>query len=304
MKRKAAERGVGQQINLSQKEVTEFLEKQDIYSKHKPLRRNFLRRRVIAPCANNQLQADLADMRNMPSKGYKYILTVIDVFSKYAHAIPLKSKKPEEVIEAFKTIFSKHEPPKLLQTDNGCEFTGRKFQDYLKTIGVKWFATKNMDIKAPIVERFNRTLKEKMYKCFSSLEGLNKNWVDLLPKLLENYNNSYHSSIKMTPTEAEKPENKNTVIKNLYITPLNSKLTTARSNLTPAKSKFKVGDNVRLSKIKSVFDKGYLPNYTNEIFTINKVFNTFPVTYEVRDQNDEILEGKFYNEELAKVLFV
>jgi len=148
-----------------------------------------------------------------------------------------------------------------------------------------------MDIKAAIVERFNRTLKEKMYRCFSSLDGVNKNWVDLLPKLLENYNNSYHRSIKMTPTEAEKPENKYKVINNLYFI----------SRLTPVKLKFKLGDNIRLSKVKSVFTKGYLPNYTNEIFTINKVFNTNPVTYEVKDENGEILEGKFYNKELARV---
>jgi len=113
LKRKASEQG----INLSVEEVKEFLEKQDIYSKHKPLRHNFPRRRIIVPCANHQIQTDLVEMRNMKSHGYKYILTAIDVFSKYAYAIPLKSKKPEGVIDAFKIIFKNKQSPKLLQSD-------------------------------------------------------------------------------------------------------------------------------------------------------------------------------------------
>jgi len=90
----------------------------------------------------------------------------------------------------------------------------------------------------------------------------------------------------MTPTEAEKPENKYKVMNNLYL----------KSKIAPVKPKFKLGDNIRLSKVKSVFAKGYLPNYTNEIFTINKVFDTNSVTHEVKDESGNIIEGKFYNE--------
>ena len=217
----------------------------------------------------------------------------IDVFSKYGFGVPLKNKSADSVIEAFKDIFKERRPLRYIQSDLGKEYNNKKFMNFLKEYNIKWFASKNFDTKAQIAERFNRTIKEKMWKCFTSLgikDTKKAKWVDLLPKLIKNYNNSYHRSIKMTPVEASKQENAIDVYNNLY----KPKLLTRR--------RFKVGDNVRLTRVKSHFDKGYLPNYTAEIFTISKVLETNPITYEIKDENNETIEGKFYNEELAKVL--
>ena len=226
------------------------------------------------------------------NKGFNYILTVIDVFSKYAFAIPIKNKSSDSVIAAFQEIFKERKPTKFIQSDLGKEYDNKKFKTFLKQYNIDWFATKNFDTKAQIVERFNRTLKEKMWRCFTSLninDTKKAEWYTLLPKLIKNYNNSYHSSIKMTPIEASKPENEFDVYNHLY------------SSDIPKIKRFKVGDDVRITKVKTVFDKGYLPNYTTEIFTINKVIETAPITYEIKDENNEIIDGKFYNEELTLV---
>jgi hypothetical protein len=126
-----------------------------------------------------------------------------------------------------------------------------------------------------------------MWKYFTEIG--NKNYIDVLDKLLLNYNNSYHRSIKMTPNEASNPQNRDKVFFNLY----NKKM------ISP-QPKFKVNDKVRISKYKSIFKKGYEQNYTTEIFYINEVFDTIPPTYGLRDYDNEIIKGTFYQQELVK----
>ncbi|KAL9986813.1 hypothetical protein ACROYT_G001014 [Oculina patagonica] len=150
-------------------------------------------------------------------------------------------------------------------------------------------ATKAKVGKAVVIERFNRTLKNKMYKQFT-IQG-NTQYLEILPKIVKEYNNTKHSSIKMTPTEASKKKNEGTVYFNLYgdMEPLS------------AKPKFKVGDKVRISKYKRiVFDKGYTPNWSEEMFVITKIQHTNPITYKIKDLNDEEIKGSFYEPELLK----
>ena len=218
--------------------------------------------------------------------GYNYLLTVIDCFSKYAWAIPIKNKTPEEIIKSFDYIFKERRPIKL-QTDKGKEFKNKKFQSFLKEHNVIWFTT-DSEFKASIVERFNRTLKTKMWKYFTQF-GTRK-WIDIVDDLVYNYNNTYHTSIKMMPIEGSKKENETQVYKNLYT----NEVKTNKVN------KFKVGDKVRISKYKSVFEKGYLPNWTTELFTVSKVLKTSPVTYKIKDFNDDEVTGIFYEQELVK----
>ncbi|KAL9950244.1 hypothetical protein ACROYT_G042717 [Oculina patagonica] len=150
-------------------------------------------------------------------------------------------------------------------------------------------ATKAKVGKAVVIERFNRTLKNKMYKQFT-IQG-NTQYLEMLPILVKEYNNTKHSSIKMTPTEASKEKNQGIVYLNLYgdMEPLS------------AKPKFKVGDKVRISKYKrKVFDKGYTPNWSEEIFIVDKIQYTNPITYKLKDLNNEEIQGSFYESELLK----
>ena len=274
---------------LKQKQVEEFLTQQDVYTKHKPIKHHFTTRRVFVPRANDQLQADLVDMQAYISENtnYRYILTCIDCFSKYAWGIKIKTKTNQNINEAFKIIFQSIIPKKI-QTDAGTEFIGKPTQDLFKQHNIEWFQTYN-ETKAQIVERFNRTLKTKMWKVFTYRQ--NHQWIDLLDDLLLNYNHSYHRSIKMKPIEAREKKNEYKVYFNLY---------GIRHSLE-TKPKFKVDDSVRITIKRKPFRKGYLPNFTEEIFKIDEVMMTDPITYKIKDKNDEKIIGSFYEAELVKV---
>ena len=129
-----------------------------------------------------------------------------------------------------------------------------------------------------------------MWKMFTA----NNNTVywDKTDKLVDDYNNTKHSSVKMNPKKASKKENEKNVLVNLYGDLIYWK---------PEKQKFAIGDKVRISKYKRrVFDKGYTPNWTEEVFVVNKVIPTKPVTYEIIDSMGEKIEGSFYEKELQK----
>ena len=153
----------------TKKEAREWLQSQDTYTLHKPTRRRFLRRQVVVYGIDHQWQANLEDLGKLASynKGFKYLLTCIDVLSRYAWVVPLKDKTGKTLKEAFEVIFKLGRQPIGLQTDRGTEFTNRVFQKFLKENNVHFFTTYNDETKASIVERFNRTLKTKMWKYFT-----------------------------------------------------------------------------------------------------------------------------------------
>jgi len=149
------------------------------------------------------------------------------------------------------------------------------------------YSTKNEE-KSSVCERWNKT-KTKMWKQFT-VQG-NTQYLDILPKILKQYNNTKHSSIKMTPTEASKKKNEGIVYFHL------------NGNTEPRMKslQFKVGDKVRISKYKrKVFDKGYTPNWTEEVFKIDKIQYTNPITYKLKYLNNEEIKGSFYEPELSK----
>ena len=253
---------------------------------HKPITRNFSKRSVISKGVDEIWAADLVGMQMFSkwNKGIKYLLMVIDVFSKYGWIKPPKDKKTETVSKAFDEMFkSSKRLPKMLWTDKGSEFISKHFKEFLKTKGIKLYHTENEE-KSSVDERWNKTMKNRMWKMFT----VNNNTVywDKIDKLVNDYNNARHSSIKMTPVEASKKKNENKVRNNLYGDLI---------YLKPGKPKFAIGDRVRISKYKrQVFDKGYTPNWTEEIFVIDKVLPTKPVTYSIVDLMGEAIEGSFY----------
>jgi len=209
--------------------------------------------------------ADLVEMRAFSESNHRvrYLLTVIDVFSKYGWILPLKDKTGKSVADAFKQIFQKSKrKPEKLWTGKGRDF----YNIHVKELGVELHSTENEE-KSSVAERWNRTMKEKMFKCFAA-NNTNK-YTDVLDDFFERYNNTRHSSIKMTPVEASKKENEVRVYRNLY------------PGLTrrPMRVKFKIGDKVRILKKKGLFEKGFTPNWTEEAFTVSKIQRTNPVTY-------------------------
>ena len=234
--------------------------------------------------------ADLADMQALSkkNKGYKFLLLVIDTFSKYGWIVPLKNKKGETTVKAFKTIFEEGRTPGKLWTDKGKEFYNEKMNDLRKLHKIELYSTENVE-KSSIAERWIRTIKEKMFKYFTDY-NTNK-YIDVLADLVEDYNNTVHSSTKLTPIEASKKKNELTVWRNLYP----DRYKTSRLN-----PKFSVGDEVRITKKKEVFEKGYTTRWTEEIFTIKEIRETNPITYKLEDLQGEEIKGTFYEPELQK----
>ena len=188
--------------------------------------------------------ADLVDMSHFArhNRGYKYLLTVIDVFSRYAWVMPLKTKTGKEINRAFSSVLKKSKrKPQKLWTDRGGEFYNKIFKNFLKQQGIDMYSIYN-ESKAVVIERFNRSLKGDMFKHFSA--NSTQNYVKILPALVHLYNNRRHRTIKMTPHEALEKNNEETVKRNIE-KPMKAK---------PAK--FKLGDTVRVSKLKNIFAKG------------------------------------------------
>ena len=272
------------------KQVVNWLSTQDTYTLHKPVRHHFARSRVIVGGIDAQWQADLVDVSQLATKnqGVKYLLTCIDIFSKYAWVKPLTVKTGKALVIAFKDILKSNRKPVVLQTDQGKEFINTPFQQFLKSESIDYFTTYNEDIKASVVERFNRTLKTKMWKYFTSQQT--NVFVDVLADLVWSYNHSYHRSIKMQPAEVNQ-QNQEEVWNNLY----------GDIPTTYTAPKFKVNDCVRISKLRKTFKKGYLPNWSEEMFTIEKVIRTTPIRYIIRDEMNTTLKGSFYEQELQRV---
>jgi hypothetical protein len=268
------------------------------YSKelHKPVIRKFQRRVVIANYRDNIWGADIVDFSDYEqfNYGYKYILCVIDVFSKFAWCVPLQDKSSQTVLKAFKEIIrTSKRKPEHLWVDEGTEFYNKLFEAFLKSQDISMYSTYG-EHKSVIVERFNRTLKGYIWKYFSTIS--NANWKDFLPQILHFYNNEkIHRSIKMTPFEASKPENREKVYNNLYY-----KKYQKMANTAPTKPKFKIGDIVRISRVKDTFEKGFIDNWSKETFLISKVLNTFPITYNIKEMDGEPINGSYYEQELLK----
>ena len=258
---------------------------------HKPITRKFTKRRVFVKGVDEIWAADLVDMQRFSdwNKGIKYLLMVIDVFSKFGWIEPLKNKKGETVANAFEKIFKSNRQPRLLWVDKGKEFYNKNVNQLLSRKNIKLYSTEN-DEKSSVAERFNRTIKQNMWKMFSA--NNNTIYFNKIGELLKNYNSSWHRSVQMSPIAASDIKNTHQVFANLYSDEIYKQVT---------KPKFRIGDRVRISKYKrKLFDKGFTPNWTEEIFVINEILNTKPVTYRLVDLQGKAVTGSFYEPELKK----
>ena len=249
---------------------------------HKPVIKKFNKRKVYSQFKDNIWGVHLADMQSLSkkNKGIKYLLCAIDLFSKYAFVVPLKDKKGTTITNAFdKIIKQSGKKPNKIWVDQGSEFHNRDFKKWLSGNDIEMCSTFNEN-KSVVAERFIRTLKNKLYK---HMTVTNKNvYYDVLDDIVDKYNSTKHSTIEMKPVDVKNN-------KRVYIDEHNEKST-----------RFNVGDRVRISKFKNIFAKGYTPNWSTEIFIINKINNTVPYTYNIKDLNDEKIIDSFYVKELQK----
>ena len=272
-----------------------MMEQQQLLAKEvfSPQITKFRRERIIPLYKDETWSADLIDKSSLSkyNNNYKFILTVIDIFTEYAWAIPLKNKSGLSITNGFKLVLgenpqggSQPRKPEKLWVDRGSEFYNKTFKSLLKEYGTKIYSTYS-DLKAVFIERFNRTLLHIINKpMFINGDG---NWVNILNDAVLTYNNNIHSTINMTPVDASNNPDK---VKYTF-------------NFKNIKPKFKVGDYVRNADKRNIFSKGYTSNWNRELFKVNEVLKTQPPTYKIEDINGEIIEGKYYEQELLKSEF-
>lgn len=216
--------------------------------------------------------ADLVEMQLYwrENRGVRFLLTVVDVLSKYGWVQPLKHKTGLDMRQAFETILQEVHRPQTLQMDKGKEFYNAPFQKWLKEQGIKHFSTQG-DAKAAVVERFNRTLKERLYRYMTAANTTQ--YLTALEGLVRQYNADEHWAVRRAPNSVT-PENEGEVWEHLY---------GDRLQPTRRRSELKVGDRVRLSKHVCTFKKSYTAQWTEEVFVVQRVICDPVYTYKVEE---------------------
>jgi len=278
--------------SVTLKDVEEFLRGTDSYTLHKQSRKIFRTRKFLAQGLRYQYQADLIILSSKYSRlnKCKYILCVIDSFSRKLQCRALKRKSNAEIIKKFSGIIKKEGKPKSLYTDSGSEFTGKKFQEFLRRQKIKFFVAHN-PWHAGIIERCQKTLKTRIFRYMTHYNtGI---FIPRLQEFVRAYNFTSHSALPsgMSPSDVNK-SNEKAVWKFQYSELL-------RKSGTP---KFRVGQVVRITRKPETFRKGYLTRFTKEKFVIRYVYETIPPTYRIasKEKGDKI-EGLFYEPELQLV---
>jgi transposase InsO family protein len=281
-------------IPVTRDQVTEYMSAQLPYSIHKPARHTFPRNHTFVGYIDQQWQADLADMQSLASDNdqYNYILTCIDVLSRYAWAVPVRSKSSKHMLIAFKKLFQLAHPrvPQRFQTDDGKEFFNREVSAMLRDKDITHFST-HSDKKAAVVERFNRTLKSRLYVYFTAHKT--KRYVDVLQDIVYAYNHCVHRGIRMRPVDVDGEPAAAKAWMNLFY----------KDTCKQGAAYQKIADNqrVRITRWKGEFEKGYVPNWTREHFRIQKHSAHPHAVYKLRDAAGESVEGNFYSKELQPI---
>ena len=263
------------------------------YALHKPVRHKFPRRAIKLLFKYDVLSADLKDISSIAKYNNQntFVLVCIDGFSKRAFVRFLKQKTGKCVLNALKSIFKEMEAvPRHFFVDQGQEWTNTLVQNYLKSKGVRTYHIYS-HIKSSFAENFIKNMWARLARAMTQKNTLKI--TDILPKLVSSYNNSIHSTIKMAPNQVNK-ENEMQIWYDIYLKRYQQK--------PKGPPKFHVNDYVRISKAKAIFDKGYNPNWSEEIFRVDEIKATTPYTYHLVDLQGEKVTGGFYTEELDKAV--
>jgi hypothetical protein len=278
---------------ITRADVKDFLSRTSTYTLHRRVVRKFKRLPTLASGLHTDWQADLCVLADIArkNKGNQYLLVCIDTLSRQMFVAPVVKKSSEHMIDAFECIFkkSKYVPWKLF-TDSGLEFTSNRMKEYWKEKQILQFCMlTSPKFHAGMVERANRTIKERLYRYFTQAKTFR--WLEVIDPIVNSINSSYCRSIDAAPTDVTF-ENAEVLRKRLLL----------KAQAISQTRRFEVDDLVRIEKGKHIFQKGYLPNFTDELFTVKKV-NSYahPITYRLADSSGEPLAELFYANELSLV---
>lgn len=283
--------------NITNKKIKEWLLHQKVITLHKQPQNKFNRNHYTVFAIDQLWEVDLCDMSSFAKQndGYKFILSVIDVFSKYGWMVPLKNKTGIEVTRALRKIINSSErTPANIQSDKGREFKNSTLKEFLASKNIKQNFPYTQSLqKAAVVERFNRTMKEKMFKYFTHRGKTHRRYVDDLQDLVNSYNNSKHGTIKMAPADVTARD----TVKIFENTKKSYKTTQNKV------AQLEIGDFVRIIRKKNALEHAYTEKWTRELFRINQVIEKKPFPlYKLVDLKGKQILGKFYEQQLQKVL--
>ena len=266
--------------------ILHYLKKNRTHSLHKKVIKKFPRRKIVTYYPGQITQSDLIDMQKFSNSnsGFNYILVFIDCFSKKLWVEPLKSKSGLETANALRQILNRVSfPIQSLIFDEGLEYKNKYVHSLLSEYNIHSYHIRTKH-KASSAERVNRTLKSIIWKIFTET---NKNrWIDHLDNIADNYNKTFHSTIKMAPNEVTW-ENREKVFKTMF-----PKIDSV------VKCNLKRGDKVRVALQKEIFEKGFTQNWSEDIFTISNVFQKNGVCwYRIKDEKGNIYpKAKYFHQ--------
>ena len=260
---------------MTQKNIKIFIN--EIYSK--PPKKNYATNKTDVYYIDDIWSLDILDLKDYGTennRGYRYVLVVIDNFSKYGWTIPLKNKNAITIKDSFENILiSSKRKPKLIETDRGKEFYNNIFQDFLNKNNNKLYS-RNSSYGAVFAERFNRTIRDLLKRpAFEKSDG---NWIDVLSTITKQYNNRIHSSTKLTPIQASLKKNEGFVYKNLL---------DKRMKIKP---KYEINDLVRTADLKKTFSKGDTINWSYKLYKITEIINDTLPSYKIDNLKERYSE--------------
>ena len=264
---------------MSQKNIKIFIN--EIYSK--PPKKIYATNKTNVYYIDDIWSLDILDLKDYGpgnNRGYRYVLVVIDNFSKFGWTIPLKNKNAQTIKDSFENILiNSKRKPNLIESDRGKEFYNNIFQDFLNKNNIKHYS-RNSSYGAVFAERFNRTIRDLLKKIV--FEHGDAAWIDVLPTITNQYNNRIHSSTKLTPIQASLKKNEGYVYKNLL---------DKRKKIPP---KFQLNDLVRTADLKRTFSKGDTTNWSYKLYKITEIINDTIPSYKIDNLEER------YNQSLLK----
>lgn len=260
------------------------------YCQNRPAPRRFKRRPIVVHGIDSQWAIDLADIPKLAkeNRNVRFLFMCIDIFSKFGWIVPMKTKTAAETLNAFKKVIQdsgRH--PKAIQIDNGTEYKG-VFKRYCDSEDIKIFQV-HSEIKSSVVERWIRTIMERVWRYMQHHNTFT--YVDIIPKIVENYNATRHRSTKYAPKDINEM-NAMEVWMNLY---------GDKELKGIGKPKFKIDDKVLISVVKGEYLKGYEKKFQDKVYVVDKISNTNPYMYYLKDLSGEPLDGGFYDRELSRI---
>ena len=282
--------------NLRHEEIDNFLAKNEIYTRFKQHRKPSKYSPIYVYRKRELFQADVVFFTNealvAENDGYKYMFTCIDCFTKMAWVYPMKTNRCATVMECFQDILRKcGKKPERLNSDRGSELICKSFKDFLARQQIFHYLSYSSR-KCPIVERFNLTIQNLLYKIMATKRSWK--WTDFIGQAMKIYLHRKHSTIGMSPIEAEKEQNSSLVRQNLF-------KFFQKNRKRQTKPKYKLNDTVRIWKARHTFQRGYDENFSREYFKIREIKQNLPVPrYILEDSMGNVITGSFFQDELIK----